>query len=268
MPFNAEIPDSQESERTPKAFDIISILLILIGVTLISKPLLSPWSGKAEYFLAETLMFGVVLLFLKLHRFHLKTLLRWNPLPRKFWGSMLMLVIGNVVLLDELDRIVSIIIPMPVERLMELQTAFKFSTVPDAIWIILGVVLAAPFIEETLFRGIIQGTIERSSTPTQAVLWTSLIFAIVHFQIWWLIQILILSVILGYLCWRSNSIVPAVLIHTGNNLWTIFLMNAPEQFSPNFYIWHGHVNPILLIIAFVLSWFGFKRFDSNFTNPS
>lgn len=259
-------PDPTESEHNLKTIDLVSIMLILIGIMLFTTPLISPWAGKAEFFLTELLMFVVVLLFLKIQGFPVKKLLRWNPLPRKLWLSVIMLILGSVILLDELDRVVSLIMPMPVEMIEELNTAFKFTSVSDTIWIILGVVIAAPLIEETIFRGIFQGSLERSFNPTQAVLWTSLIFAFLHFQIWWLIQLLILSVILGYLCWRSNSIFPAVLIHTGNNLMTILLMNSTEQFSLNVYLWHEHVNPLLLMIALVLFWFGFKSFDSGFTN--
>jgi membrane protease YdiL (CAAX protease family) len=259
-------PDQTEPEHNLKTIDLVSIMLILIGIMLFTTPLISPWAGKAEFFLTELLMFVVVLLFIKLQGFPVKKLIRWNPLPRKIWMSVTMLVVGNVILLDELDRVVSLIMPMPIERIEELNMAFKFTSVGDAIWIILGVVIAAPIIEETIFRGIFQGTLERSINPTQAVLWTSLIFAILHFQIWWIIQLLILSVVLGYLCWRSNSIFPAVLIHTGNNLMTILLMNTPDQLSFGFYLWHGHVNPLLLLIALALFWFGFKSFESGFTN--
>ncbi len=266
MQFDPKSPDSPESEQKPKIFDLVSILMILVGVILFSKPLFDPWAGKAEFLLSELLMFGITLVFLKLQKFNVAELIRWNPLPRKLWWSLLLLVTGFVILLDELDRIISILIPMPVERIDELRSAFIFSTLPEAIWIILGVVIAAPLIEETIFRGIFQGTLERSFNPTQAVLWTSLIFAIIHFQIWWFIQILLLSVLLGYLCWRSNSIFPAVFIHIGNNLWTIFIMNSPDHFLLNLYLWHDHVNPLLVVLAIVISFYGFKIFDSKFAN--
>ncbi|MBT7619236.1 MAG: hypothetical protein HN590_18315, partial [Calditrichaeota bacterium] len=121
-------PDQTEPEHNLKTIDLVSIMLILIGIMLFTTPLISPWAGKAEFFLTELLMFVVVLLFIKLQGFPVKKLIRWNPLPRKIWMSVTMLVVGNVILLDELDRVVSLIMPMPIERIEELNMAFKFTS--------------------------------------------------------------------------------------------------------------------------------------------
>ncbi len=115
----------------------------------------------------------------------------------------------------------------------------------EAFLLVLGLGLAAPIAEESLFRGVIQQTLEARTDVTRGVLLTSLIFASLHLQYWWLIQLLLMAVILGYLAWRWDSIIPAVMIHAANNLWSFWITLLPEEELSRFYLWKGQLHPAL-----------------------
>ena len=46
---------------------------------------------------------------------------------------------------------------------------------------------------------------------TKAVLVTSLFFAMIHFNPYWTIQIYLLGVILGFLSWKTKSVIPSII---------------------------------------------------------
>lgn len=70
--------------------------------------------------------------------------------------------------------------------------------------------------EESLFRGAIQGVLERRGA-TRAVVITALLFGIFHLDPWRLLSAIFLGLIYGTLVVRTNSIIPAILAHTSNN---------------------------------------------------
>ena len=84
-----------------------------------------------------------------------------------------------------------------------------------ALLVILAVVPALA--EEFFFRGVVQGAVERSTSPLRAILLSSLAFALFHFSIDKLLVTFLMGVVLGWVCWRSGSIWPGVLLHLGHN---------------------------------------------------
>ncbi len=80
------------------------------------------------------------------------------------------------------------------------------------------VAAAAPLVEEALFRGLLQGVLERVLWPWAAIVAAALPFALLHgwpgpalfFFAW--------SLPLGWIAWRTGSIVPGIVVHVVNNL--------------------------------------------------
>ncbi|MBA7483820.1 hypothetical protein ES707_19337 [subsurface metagenome] len=70
--------------------------------------------------------------------------------------------------------------------------------------------------EEILFRGAIQGTLERKGAR-RGIFLTASLFAIYHMNPWNFIGIFIVGIILGYLIIRTNSIVLPIIFHTCMN---------------------------------------------------
>ena len=73
--------------------------------------------------------------------------------------------------------------------------------------------LMAGVFEELLFRGPIQIALMRKSRPWVAISVSAFLFAAAHLDLHGLPIRLLLGMILGWVVWRSGSIVPAILLH-------------------------------------------------------
>lgn len=74
----------------------------------------------------------------------------------------------------------------------------------------------APLCEEVLFRGIIQRAYERRS-PAAGILVGGTLFAFWHMRFQGLLPLFPVSMALGYVVWRSNSLIAGMLLHASAN---------------------------------------------------
>ena len=126
------------------------------------------------------------------------------------------------------------------------------------IFLFLAVVIVAPIGEEIVFRGFLQRFLEKYwKDITRAVLVTSLFFAMIHFNPFWTIQIYMLGVILGFLAWKTKSLIPSILLHIVNNGSAFILANI-EEGAIDFYLWNEQVSPIFILLAAFLIYKGLK----------
>ena len=73
------------------------------------------------------------------------------------------------------------------------------------------------FSEEWLFRGYVQTRLAQRWSPWLAILVSSLLFAVFHGDPVHVISVFPIGLWLGYISWRSGSIIPAMLAHAYNN---------------------------------------------------
>ena len=169
----------------------------------------------------------------------------------------LLIGLGVSVLIDELDRLVALVFPLPdhIARGMDFLT---FATPFEALLVVGGAVLVAPLVEEVVFRGFFQGQLEEGFRDvTRAVLFSALLFTVLHFNPWWSLQIYLLGMVLGYLAWRTGSIWPSFIVHAVNNSLALWFANASED-STLWYAPSGHVSPLWLGVAALATYLGFK----------
>ena len=114
------------------------------------------------------------------------------------------------------------------------------------------IVALAPLGEEILFRGFLQKKLEESwQDITRAVLVTSLFFAFIHMNSYWFIQIYFLGIFLGFLSWKSKSIIPSLILHSVNNCAAVLLSFTKIDIE-SIYLWKGHLSPIIILTAIYL----------------
>lgn len=75
------------------------------------------------------------------------------------------------------------------------------------------VALAAPLVEELLFRGVGFGLVSAFLGPVPAVAVTGLAFGLAHGLVVALPVLSLFGVILGWLRWRTGSVYPAMILH-------------------------------------------------------
>jgi len=212
--------------------------------------------GKARTAITELALLVGTIAFFRYRQFPIREICRWNPVPVKLLPYVFLFGIGGAILLDGIDRLVGLIIPFPAEMLESYRKGLTTSTGWEKALVIFGVAIAAPLVEETIFRGAIQRTFENKSGVTKGVLLTALIFGLIHFQIAWLIQILVLSVFLGWMAWQWNSIVPALFLHAANNYLSYFVMFDMTDELKSFYLFHGQLNPAVALSAIAIAYYG------------
>lgn len=83
---------------------------------------------------------------------------------------------------------------------------------------LLGATIAAPVLEELLFRGIfLKGLLEKYS-PAVAIVSTSLLFAILHLYPWHVINTFLDGLLFGWLYYKTRSVIMCMLLHAAHNL--------------------------------------------------
>lgn len=158
------------------------------------------------------LVLAPTILFLRLARLPVRETLRlrwpgWRP-------AILSLVIGAgfwplSIALDQVSALLlGYVPPTP--------PGYWPTTPAQALLLATGLVIAAPVCEEALFRGYIQRAYQRDG-QRRGFLLVSLLFALYHLRFQGLPALLPIALVLGYLAWRSDSLVPSVLAHLAHN---------------------------------------------------
>lgn len=88
------------------------------------------------------------------------------------------------------------------------------------------IAIAAPLIEELLFRGFLQNAIAKFVPIWAAILLSSLLFASVHLQPYAIPGLMSLSIAFGYLYHRTGSLRMNILLHMANNAFALLLTQS------------------------------------------
>ena len=143
---------------------------------------------------------------------------------------ILLLVPGLIVLAGEVNSIVQWLFPMSADDIARLEGPMAGGLVPT-----LFACVAAPVLEEMLFRGVILRGFLRRYSRTFAILWSAALFGIAHLNIYQLATALAVGVVAGWLYERCRSLWPCILLHaTYNGLVTAYynwVMSQPEDAS-------------------------------------
>jgi membrane protease YdiL (CAAX protease family) len=92
-----------------------------------------------------------------------------------------------------------------------------FPTSPgQAVVLVLALAVVAPLCEEVLFRGVIQRGYEQRG-PRTGILATGLLYVVFHQSVPQGLALIPLAFLLGYMVWRSDSLLPGLLAHAANN---------------------------------------------------
>ena len=144
--------------------------------------------------------------------------LRARSISLRVWiWALLAGALGIAALVIAL-RIANRFVPLPAQHLPDL-SGVPASTV---LSLLLAAAPIAGIVEEAAFRGYMQGPIERRHGLAVAILVTGTMFAIAHLDftpILWPYYLAV-AAIYGAVTFLSKSILPAVVLHTGGNLYS------------------------------------------------
>lgn len=257
--------DNLNKDRIPSAKEALGVVFFTFVFSAVISLIHSHWfemEGKLvetkEFQLAEMFVFIPLLIYLYIRKYPLQETLRLKMIPSRVAGYSLLIGLSATLLIAELDYLVSLIFPVPSYLRDAIEGLMTAQSVSDVLIIFISAVLLAGLLEELLFRGFLQRALEHSRMDiTQAVFFTALMFSLFHIP-WWYIQTTVFGVILGVMAWKSQSVLPAVIVHAVNNALNLILINVePEQYA--WLEWKGHVSPPILIVAGLGIYWGFRQ---------
>lgn len=138
------------------------------------------------------------------------------------------------------------------------------------VFAFLAIVVVAPILEEILFRGVILEGLLKNYSPAKAIIWSAVIFGVAHMNMWQTTSAILLGLLIGWVYWKSSSIIPGMVIHFVNNLIGYIAMinmaDANESLSDS--IGDNLIYGVVLLIAlgiFILSW---RWLNKRWTRPT
>jgi len=219
-------------------FVITPIVHLLVGII----PVLAAW----ELFLDYTIPFGITL-FVGMYSWNM---LSFEHQPVSIWLFVILFpIIGAMSVLAE--ALVSLI-PMP-ERFSELLARMVTFDFPG--YMMIGV--AAPILEELIFRGVILRGFLKNYSPRKAIIWSAIIFGVAHMNPWQFVAAFLISLVIGWIYWQTRSIWPGIFIHFINNSMSFLIGYATRDINTSFSeLTGGRLNYALLLITSSLICFG------------
>ena len=125
---------------------------------------------------------------------------------------ILMLVPGLVFLAGAANSIVVWLFPMSADDVARFEEQMAPGIVP-----ILFSCIAAPVLEEMLFRGVILRGFLRQYSRTFAILWSATLFGIAHLNLYQMMTALAIGIVAAWLYERCRSLWPCILLHAAYN---------------------------------------------------
>jgi len=149
---------------------------------------------------------------------------RANRAPDDLWGSALGTGALGLFTTFLLQGVLGRLVTLPQQQL-DLDPS-KYPVLTLLAWAVMSA-LVAGVVEETAFRGYIQGGIERSHGLTTAILITGALFGFSHFThpevgIVLLPFYLAVAAVYGLLAAATNSVYPSMVLHAGGNMLSMF----------------------------------------------
>lgn len=159
--------------------------------------------------------------------------LRANSLSGEVWGAALLAGMLGLMATLPLGGLMSRLMRLPAEsQPISVPKEMPFVTV---FMLLVMASVVAGVVEETAFRGYMQGPIERRHGPTVAILVTGTFFGLAHFThhptavLTMLPHYIFIAAVFGGLAWLTNSILPGIVVHAAGDVYSLTRLWATGQ---------------------------------------
>lgn len=158
-----------------------------------------------------------------------RCLMRFLPLPKGWfaiqwkgkWPLEVIVACFSFPLVKMLMVMNIMLLPVPVAFPLPTQVEQCLKEPLSMFFFVLVLSICAPIWEEVLFRGFLLPSLTRYLPIGGAIVVSSLIFALVHFQPQRLLSLAFLGMILGCVFVRSRNLLPSMLLHS---LWNTYVI--------------------------------------------
>ncbi len=176
-----------------------------------------------------------------------------DTLKRAFGtNNTILYVLGAIscylIALDVIS-IINLINPDTVDAYTEMM---ELAMSGDGIVVFIMTVILAPIGEECMLRGVVLKYSLKKISPAAAIIFSAILFGIVHGNIVQGLYVLPLGLIAGYAAYRSSSVLPAIFIHFVYNFTPNVVDLLPDTILENDWVWV--FAPIIPIAALIVLW--------------
>ena len=181
---------------------------------------------------------------------------KWTPLTRGYllskpWGTLLWVALfslGTIIPLSFLYEQLGIEMDENTEQII--------TSMMKEPWGYVAVGILAPLAEEVVFRGAILRTllgIMSKKNHWVAIMISAAIFGVVHANLAQFINALLMGLLLGWMYYRTGSLVPGILLHWVNNTMAYVLTNImPQSDGKLIDLFHGDEKTVYYAVGFSL----------------
>jgi ABC-2 type transport system permease protein/sodium transport system permease protein len=148
--------------------------------------------------------------------------------PARAWLAVLLLGLSSWAVAHEVFVFQSRLL-RPSQALTEFGRQIETQLASAPLAIVLLLLAAVPAVaEELFFRGFLLSGLRSSMHKWSALLLAGLVFGVFHFIVDRVPVTAMLGIVLGYICWQSNSIFPGMLMHAMHNGMAVLLLRMPD----------------------------------------
>lgn len=151
-----------------------------------------------------------------------------TPLPRRALLPLGLVLVGAVTVFSELYVLVQHVVPVPDSIEALLRELMQIHGPVDMLATVSVAVVAAPILEEALFRGVLLRQMAAGRGPTAAMVWTALFFALFHLHNpWQILPTFFLGLLLAWVVLTTGSLVASIVLHSAFNGVSLILFSVP-----------------------------------------
>lgn len=204
--------EENTKEQGLSILDVVGITVVVIGCMVVSAPLIF-----LKHFVGEDaamLIYYVVSMGMALMYIHRGKSLRSYTIRFDKPLVMSLLIAAILGLQFGISTPIISAIPMP-DFVREM---FLKMSQTEGVFGLITLVIAAPILEEIIFRGIVlEGLLKRYS-PLKSILISALFFGIVHLNPWQFLSGFLGGILMGWVYYRTRNLLLPIFLHFVNNL--------------------------------------------------
>lgn len=190
--------------------------------------------------------------------------LRNNSLATTVWDWVTKdytLIVVSILLIFSISYIVGGAMEyMPGYDAMYSMYETMFSGIPPIVLLIAGGIIG-PVCEEIIFRGIILKGFLKSYSPKKAIVYSALIFGVIHLMPLQVISAFFAGLVLGYIYYKTKSLWLPIIIHVLNNLLAFGLGFDSEQSTTRSYFDNEMIYLASFVAALLVAGIAYKVFE-------
>lgn len=204
-----------------QAFQILGFIIVLTVLIGIPLDLLNKSITNLSDSLVNLISYSIVILIVSTRYLKRRKIANHDGYLIKQEKTSIAILLSLIAFL-----LLIIIITDPIDNLLPVPDWFNkimLKVISKDLYSFITVVILAPIFEELIMRGVILDGFLKSYNPRKAILLSAFAFGLFHLNPWQFVPAFIGGLYLGWIYYRTQSIIPCIVIHSVNNL-TAFLM--------------------------------------------